>query len=391
MQALLVKLEKYTKDPALLLVIFFAFFTNGMMSTMLGAILPFMKTEYGMSYTLSGLVLSAHQAGNLAACFVAGFLPYLLGRKKSTISLGAGIFIGMLLMTVTGNPFVLVTAFALTGIGRGTMSNISNVVVSEITIDKAQSLNILHATFAVGALLAPFLTIFFTGTLSAGWRLSAWLVALSAFAMLVVFARSALSNEPAPREAAQKGEGFLSSLRFWICTGILFFYLCVEATVVGWLVTYFKDSGIMGASLAQSTSSLLWIMILIGRLLCAAFSQRMNKAGLVILMTISTGVFYLLMISTRDIRVIFPALMGLGISMAGIYPTTLACMGRFTSSTAAVGTCISTATAGAIIAPSIVGMIAERTSIGGGMAAITAALAVLVALGIFNYVTTPRA
>ena len=36
------KLQNATSDPQLLLVIFFAFFTNGMMSTMLGSLLPFM-------------------------------------------------------------------------------------------------------------------------------------------------------------------------------------------------------------------------------------------------------------------------------------------------------------------------------------------------------------
>ncbi len=146
-------------DVPLMYTIYFAFFTSGMMSTLIGALLPFMKTEYNMSYVLSGAVISAHQIGNFCALLIAGYLPYLIGRKRSTITLSLGIVIGFLLMTLTSNPVLLLVAFAFTGIGRGTMSNITNVVMSEIAENKTASLNLLHASFAVGAFLAPFLAI----------------------------------------------------------------------------------------------------------------------------------------------------------------------------------------------------------------------------------------
>ena len=383
--------QKLSKDPQLLAIVFFAFFSNGMMSTMIGSILPLMTAEYQLSYTVGGMAISAHQAGNLLACFVSGFLPYAIGRKKSTISLGAGILIGMVLMTLTGNPAVLLIAFAASGVGRGTMSNIANAVVSEITTDKTKSLNVLHATFAVGAFMAPFTAMFITGALHGSWRFAAWIVALFSLLSLVMFGRSSLSNTPSPKEAGGGAVGFLHSFRFWNVTAILFFYLCAEATIVGWLVSYFKDSNIMGTALAQSTSAILWIMILAGRLLCAYFSGRVQKSRLIIVMSVAMTVFYIAMISTRDIRVIFPCLMGLGISMAGIYPTTFSCMDpRYTSSTAAVGTCISLATMGGIAMPMLVGSIAQRSTIEAGMGAISVALAAMLVLAVVNHISYKR-
>lgn len=78
-----------------------------------------MKSEYELSYVLGGAVLSAHQIGNFTALILAGFLPYLLGRKKSTLILSSGIIIGFTMMTLTGNPLTLIIAFVLTGVGRG--------------------------------------------------------------------------------------------------------------------------------------------------------------------------------------------------------------------------------------------------------------------------------
>ena len=150
MQSMASLLKVKRDDRPLMYTIYFAFFVSGMMSTLIGTLLPFMKEEYQMSYVLSGAVISAHQIGNFAALLIAGFLPFLIGRKRSTLTLAMGIVIGFLLMTLTANPVLLLIAFAFTGIGRGTFSNITNVVVSEIAENKAASLNLLHATFAVG-------------------------------------------------------------------------------------------------------------------------------------------------------------------------------------------------------------------------------------------------
>ena len=179
-------------DVPLMYTIYFAFFTSGMMSTLIGALLPFMKTEYNMSYVLSGAVISAHQIGNFCALLIAGYLPYLIGRKRSTITLSLGIVIGFLLMTLTSNPVLLLVAFAFTGIGRGTMSNITNVVMSEIAENKTASLNLLHASFAVGAFLAPFLAILSTSVFGVYWRTSAWVLVFFESAVLFFFGRPSL-------------------------------------------------------------------------------------------------------------------------------------------------------------------------------------------------------
>jgi len=374
------KLQVSKENTGLLYIMYFAFFCSGMMSTLLGTILPSMKAEYQMSYVLSGMVLSAHQIGNFCAVLIAGFLPYAIGRKKSTLLLCSGIAIGLVLMTVTGNPAVLLVAFVATGIGRGTMSNITNVVVSEVAENKAGGLNILHATFAVGAFISPFIAILTTSTLRLSWKVAALIVASFAVVTLILIATSSLSSEPMPRRS-NGGKSFATSFSFWLNTFILFFYLCAEASIIGWLVTYFKESGIMGTSLAQSTSSLLWIMVMIGRITCASISNKVDKNKLILGLGLSMTIFFLLMISTRNIKVIFPSLLGVGLCMSGIYPTTLSTMDRrFNSSTVATGTCIATATVGAIVMPMVVGAIAERQGIAGGIGSISVALGMMVVL-----------
>ncbi len=371
---------------SLLYRIYFAFFASGAMSTLLGAILPEMGDAYNLDYAYRGVLLSAHQIGNLAAVIASGFIPYLIGRKKSTFILGMGIVLGLLLMTVTGNPILLFLAFALTGIGRGTMSNITNVVVGESCANKAAGLNLLHASFAVGAFLSPFIAI---AVIPSTWRFAPWIIAALMLLTLVLLIIRGLSSERVKKE---KGEGTIPrSYRFWLNTAIMFFYLCGEASLMGWLVTYFQDAGIFPDSVSTAMQSCMWIMILIGRLLCAVVSTRMNKNVLILILGILMTSFFILMITATNSVLTAAAVFLVGVSMSGIYPTTLSTMDeKYTSSTVATGLCIGTATIGAILMPAIVGAVAENTGIEGGIATISVALVAMVILMILKLVTSRR-
>ena len=373
------------ENRSLLYRIYTIFFVSGAMTTVLGAVLPSLSSEYGLSYGVSGMLLSAHQIGNLFAVFIAGILPYAIGRRWSTAILTSGIVLGLLLMTVTGNPFLLFIAFAFTGIGRGTLSNITNVVVGESAEKKTAGLNFLHASFAVGAFLAPFIVI---ASADLSWRTAPIAIALSMLFAIIAVAMRLKGG----KSVKVKGEGGIPrTVGFWLNTFIMFFYLCAEGSLTGWLVTYFQDEGIFPAAVATAMQSFLWIMILLGRLMCAIVSTKMNKSVLILILGLAMTAFFILMITVSNPVVIFLALLGVGFSMSGIYPTTLSSMDtRYNSSTIATGTCIGTATIGAIAMPIIIGQVAERAGLAGGIATISIALFIMVALMIFKLARSRR-
>ena len=375
-------------NKSLVYRIYYIFLCSGAMSTLLGAMLPAMQAEYSMSYALRGYVLSSHQIGNFFAVFLSGFIPYAIGRKKSTLILGSLIVLGLLLMTATGNPFILIVAFAFTGMGRGTLSNITNVVVSENTGNKAAGLNILHASFAIGAFISPFVAVFATAI---EWRIVAWIFAFLMFTALIFVGGSTLSNTPMKKVKTSSEIPFQKSFSFWLNTFIMFFYLAGEASLTGWLVTYFNDTGLMSTSLSQSMQSFLWVMILLGRLCCASLSSKMDKSVLILAMGAMMTLCFVLMISAQSTALVVIGLLGLGFFMSGIYPTTLSTMdSRYNSSTVATGTCIATATVGGILMPIIIGEVAEVSGIRGGVATISVALAIMVILMVIKLIRSRR-
>lgn len=377
-------LDIRTEKKSLVYSIYYLYLCSGLASNLLGAILPAMQVEYGMSYALRGYVLSAHQIGNFLAVLLAGFVPYAIGRKNSTIMMGSLTVFGLMIITLTGNPFLLILAFAFTGMGRGTITNITNVVVNENTGNKSAGLNILHASYAIGAFISPFAAVVAT---KYEWRYAAWLFAAFMISAFIFTGRSNMSSKPMKKEKGGADFFFLRSFSFWLNTTIMFFYVAVEASLTGWLVTYFNDTGLMSTSLSQSMQSLLWIMILLGRLCCAALSSRFNKIIMLIVMAVMMMASFILMMSSSSTILIVAGLLGLGFFMSGVYPTTLSTMdSRYNGSTIATGVCISTATVGGVLLPIIIGQVAEVSGIAGGIATIFFAMVFMLAFMLLKFI-----
>ncbi|SNS16918.1 Fucose permease [Anaerovirgula multivorans] len=365
---------------------FFVFAVNGLYSMILGSLLPLISVEYELNNTVSGGLISAHQAGNLIAGFIAGILPLYLGRKKSIIFLCSFVVMGFSIMILTGNPVLLILGFLFTGLSRGSISNFNNTIVNEISNSSPAALNILHSIFAVGALTSPFLVILSTNISGElGWKIAAGFIIILAIISMLLFSRMKIGNTGKKSEKVKMSYEFLKNKDFCISAGILFFYLCAEATINGWMVKYFIDSSIMTIEYAQMLASLLWVVILAGRLTCAFWGDRISKKVLLLITSCGTAAFYLLLLSTNNLKVITIAIMGLGFSMAGIYPTTISTVGNIIKSyPMAMGVLLMLGGIGAIIMPIITGALSDAFGIFAGMSAIVGAIVLMIICVILN-------
>lgn len=240
---------------------YFAFFVNGAMVLLVGAILPYLIEEAGISYSVAGGLLSAFAIGNLLASFVNPPLAGKIGRKATIVSMSALIPLMWLIITWIPPVPVLYAAFVLLGIGRGSVSIINNAVVNDNSDGKPAALNLLHMTFAVGAFLSPFLTSLYIGA-GMGWRAVAYTVVTGSALACLFYALMELDyNWPKESKKAQQEnkeqskETFYKNPVFYIMGFLLFLYLGLENCVNGWFVTYFKSMGIMSSAYATNLVS----------------------------------------------------------------------------------------------------------------------------------------
>ena len=383
------------RQNQLLYGVLFAFFVSGAASQPLGSFIPFLRETYGFSYDLSGVLLSCQSVGNLVSVLLAGFLPLWLGRRRAILLTAVWMTVAYLIFAAgLGAALLLVAAFLMTGIARGGNSNFSNTMISTLPGDKAaRGYNLLHGCFAVGALLSPLLLVFFAGRWPAsGWRVMAGLLCALCLCQLAVYAKMPLPAEPPRKGVSAADRSFLKVKLFWLGSAMLLFYISAEYAIVGWLVTYFEDTGILDPSRSQLMNSLLWLVIFLGRMIGAAITGKVSRGKLLLVDGVGFFLCFLVMFFSRSPVPITLGLIGVGLFMSTIYPT------AFTFGSDCIrgndlgcSIMIFTGSVGGIITPALVGLVAERAGIQAGMGVVAALTALLLASIVLSVASAGRA
>lgn len=371
----MIQLFKSKTQNKQLLCNYGVFIINGMLALSIGSLLPYIRDARGLEYAFCGMIVSLHSVGNLISGFASGALPAILGKKKSILLFNAFFALSYLVIILSDNNYLLALAFFLTGMARGATSNFCNKSINELAPGKASILNGLHAMFAIGAFTFPLLLLALTSTDASNWIYACYFMLIMGILSWILYFIVPVSEDTAKKEQKQATDGFafFKEPLFYLCTLTLFFYLCAEQGVIGWMITYFKDTGLLPASLSQATASVLWVMILAGRLLTAWLSSKIQKEWLLLVMGFGLVGFFILLLFSSSTPLILTGIMGVGFSMAGLYPTTVSFAGGIIQKYSLAWSFILTiASFGSIIMPSIIGKIAETAGIFYGMQSIIA-------------------
>lgn len=353
---------------------YIAFIINGMLALSIGSLLPFIRDARGLDYAFSGMIVSLHSVGNLISSFAAGTLPVFIGRKRTILLFNSCFVLAFALIIWGKNPITLAVAFLITGLARGASSNFNNKVINSLAPGKAWIINGLHAMFAIGAFSFPIFLSIITKTNTSNWIVACYFMLFMGALNFVLYAIDPIESKvekDKKKESSDTGFAFFKEPIFWLCTLTLFFYLCVEQGVIGWLVTYFKDSGLLSSAAAQITPSIQWIMILLGRLTAAVLSTKIEKSKLLRLMGFGFVLFFFVLLFSRTTPFIIFGIMGFGFSMSGIYATTISFSGKLIEKYALSWSFLLTfASFGSILMPTIIGAIADYAGIVTGMSSL---------------------
>ena len=118
------------RNPRLRTAGFVTFFFSGICTISSGVVVSLLQEEYGFAYGMTGTLLSL---------------------------LSIGYAVGYGLMGLTGLPILLALAFFIVGIAKGSVLNTCTILVSGNSADRTRGMNTMHACYACGALLCPFL------------------------------------------------------------------------------------------------------------------------------------------------------------------------------------------------------------------------------------------
>ena len=346
---------------------FLAFFFSGICAISSGVVVSLLQEKHGLSYQVTGSLLSCMNIGNMVAGFLAGLLPAFLGTKGTVLLLCAGYFLGYGAMGFTSFVPFLLLCFLLVGLAKGATLNTCTVLVGNHSRDRGMSLQLMHSLYALGDLLCPFLINALAGK---GSLLPLYGLSGLGLGLWVVFFSAGL---PGKAQAQKKGEaetgyGFLRSPSFWLLAGLLFCQNAAEYSVTGWLVTYFRNTGILSGSYSAYCMSIMWGATLLARLLIAFVIPIKDRYKALGFMGLCCACFYVALVYANSPLWAILFLVCFSLSMAGVNPMATACIGDGMSAKS-MGVMLPVGGLGGIVMTYLIGFLSDGFGLRFGMMA----------------------
>jgi len=343
------------------------FATFGVIFTIIGAALPHIISTFHWSYTLTGVVLAANAVGYFVSTFTCGILVQRIAAKKVLV---CGLILGAFSVSLFvrwPSPWLNLALNFGIGLCQGTIEVVTNLEVMHME-RKGQSrlINLAHAAFSAGGIIGPA---------SMGFLLGAGNGGLAVFtATAAVFALMALLFwlSPFPRiqepEDHERGQGLKSILQplLLLITFFLLLYVGTEMGVSTWIAEYFVRAHGTTASVGAFAVSLFWTGLLVGRFSLSVAYRGSRQERLLVGLTILAAAALAMILLAASTWAVALAVFLTGLGFSGIYPLSIAIVGRHHTSGVAMGAVTTGGGIGSFTFPFLMAVLAQTVGIRGG-------------------------
>lgn len=346
---------------------FGAFLGLGVALSFFGPALPELRRQTGSTVGEMGVVFSAQSVGGLIGSIVAGRIYRRVGGRHLIALALIGFAIAIAVVPASSELAIIVVAGAVIGLGAGSIDVGGNTVVSGVVAPDrlVSSINALHMSFAVGAVIAPLVVGISLSAADSLWPACALFgLGTGALACGLWFGDRAGSARQAASDHAEQGA---APDRWRLAIVGLFFllYVGLEIGFSGWIATYSDELG-LGTGWATGLTVAFWAGFLLGRI---AMVWRGDAFATGRVLWWSVGLATVLAIGIALVGAhTLPLLAGsvlFGVVIAPQFPTMLAHLHRTVPLTGVVTAwCIAGSALGGLLLPPMIGALLDSVGTG---------------------------
>lgn len=336
-----------------------AIFVYGMISAMLGTILPDLSDRFGLSPRQNGTIAFAQALGLIIASLGVGPLLDNEGKKLGLIIGLALIAIALFALPRSSGFRSIVFVLFLLGVGGGIVVTGANALVSDVgEAHRGAALNMVNLFFGLGGLATPFIAANLFGR---NWvRLCYTIAALT----VVSVAIQASTKMPEPTRAGgfvlAEAVPVLGRPLLFLLGLFLFLYVSCEVGIWNWLPRHLIAQGIPESRALNILSLGFALGLLIGRVGVSPILIRVPAVTVLLFASVVMALSTFLMLRLSNPFSAAVLVFVAGLSMAPVFPTTLAIVGdnfpRMTGT--AIGFVITCGWIGLAVSSRIIGFIA---------------------------------
>jgi MFS transporter, FHS family, glucose/mannose:H+ symporter len=345
-------------------------FVFGIVMAVLGTLfgLPEMRSRLQMSLAQQGSMFLLLYLGIFLATLVAGPVIDAIGNKVILVASSVLVGAGMAGFALAHSFGAAAIPSVLLGFGGGGLNTSTNALVSDLYGEKRGSmLNLLGIFYGIGALCIPLLAAVIAGYLPIAQQLllcAGLAVACALLFMAMHFPEAHAVQTFSWREAIKvtRYPGVL------ILGFLLFCQSGNEACIGGWTSTYVGTAG-LGAQTATFILAGYWAALMVGRLLVARLLEIVSKQQMVLASGAGAFLGAAILLANQSQWGLVAGVLVIGVSYAGVFPTTLAIAGDAYQKLAGTvfGLLFAIALVGGMSFPWMVGQISQAHGVRYGM------------------------
>ncbi len=340
----------------------------GFTQAILGPLMPFLRSELNLNYTLGGLLPAAIASGLIFSGLFGGWLTQHVRRQGLFWSGGVGLAGSAILMAFSHSFGLVLLSILIMGI----CGSMAQIMIQALLSDQHGELRAIALTESnvAASLFGAFTPLVLSGLQFAGlsWRSVSIITTLFLVMLVAFFKKDSIPDSiQTPKETitqqvqVQENKTGLP-FSFWLYWCVLFFMVAFEMSLSIWTTDYFAS--VVGLSRANAVLAfgVFPAAMLIGRLVGSRLTRRWPSDILLFtslgLTLIGFPIFWMARIPVINMLGLFV----IGLGVANQYPLTLAIavgMAKEKTNQASARITLAVGTA-LLLAPLLLGWLADR-------------------------------
>jgi fucose permease len=310
----------------LILAVILAIFVYGLVAATLGTILPNLSDRFGLTPSQNGGIAFAQALGLILASLAVGPLLDAEGKKVGLVLGLSLVLIALAALPRSSGYRTLVLLMFVMGMGGGIVITGANALASDMSGGHRGSvLNLVNLFFGLGGFVTPFLAANLFGK---NWvRLCYSIAGFTAVTLAFEIATTMPAPVAAHSSSFAGAAHLLQQPALWLLGFFLFLYISCEVGVWNWLPQHLIAQGIPKSRALNVLSVGFALGLLFGRVLVSPVLIHVPATEVLMFASATMAVTTYFMLRTRKPGVALALVAMAGVSMAPVFPTTLAVVG----------------------------------------------------------------
>ncbi|MEW6126760.1 MAG: MFS transporter [Acidobacteriota bacterium] len=348
------------------LIVHVGFALTGVVTTMMGAVLPMFTQRWSIDDAQAGYLFAAQNVGGLLTTLFVGEIIKRFGIKAALVA-GFGLLAtGVAGLNVSQFGFGIAAVF-LYGLGLGIALPASNILIAELNRERrAAALNILNFIWCIGAVIGtPALSLLIA-------RLNLWLplggLTFVLFGIGVILSQLTGCFETETQKNIQPTSSKTtddSKIRFalYICA-FAFLVVGIENSLSGWIASLVTRLDASQRSFASMYQAVFWVAMLFGRASAPKTLSRISEMQLLLLGVSIATLGMATILASVNFAMILLGIFISGLGLSTIFPTTIAIFSQVLGAQAGQKSnwLFASASFGSSLLPFLVGVVSSRVT-----------------------------